>query len=86
LGDLARCEEDVVSYALYPQIAREFFLRRQRGDAMDKGIVAALAAALIARQPASPPSSVPPAANGCVSSAWMQAARAGLQGPWTGLL
>jgi pyruvate/oxaloacetate carboxyltransferase len=29
VGDLARSEEDVVSYALFPEIAREYFQSRQ---------------------------------------------------------
>jgi oxaloacetate decarboxylase alpha subunit len=85
LGDLAHSDEDVVSYALYPQIAREFFVRRQDGDSMDKGVVAALAVALLARQPASAPSPGPEATCAPSASAWKLAARARLQGPWAGL-
>jgi pyruvate/oxaloacetate carboxyltransferase len=32
IGDLARSEEDVLSYALFPEIAREYFLWREAGD------------------------------------------------------
>ena len=35
LGDLARSEEDVVLYALFPQVAREFFQRRAKGFATE---------------------------------------------------
>ena len=31
IGDLARSEEDVISYALFPSVAREFFQRRAKG-------------------------------------------------------
>jgi pyruvate/oxaloacetate carboxyltransferase len=31
IGDLARSEEDVLSYALFPDIAREYFLARESG-------------------------------------------------------
>ena len=31
IGDLAQSDEDVLSYALFPQVAREFFQRRARG-------------------------------------------------------
>jgi pyruvate/oxaloacetate carboxyltransferase len=31
IGDLARSEEDVLSYALFPDIAREYFLARETG-------------------------------------------------------
>ena len=85
LGDLAGCEEDVVSYALYPQVAREFFLRRQQGDTLDKGVVAALAAVLLAQQTPSPRSELPASAPALAPSAWKQAARARLQGPWARL-
>lgn len=46
LGDLARCEEDVLSYVLFPQVAMPFFKRRDRKDALPKETVAVLAAAL----------------------------------------
>ncbi|MEG6615898.1 oxaloacetate decarboxylase subunit alpha [Peptococcaceae bacterium 1198_IL3148] len=32
IKDLAKSEEDVISYALFPQIARRFFQARQRGE------------------------------------------------------
>jgi oxaloacetate decarboxylase alpha subunit len=48
VGDRAKCEEDVISYALFPQVALEFFKKRDAGDLFDKEIVAAIAAALVA--------------------------------------
>ncbi|MBQ3866504.1 MAG: oxaloacetate decarboxylase subunit alpha [Clostridia bacterium] len=30
-GDLARCDEDVLSYAMFPQVARTFFEKREAG-------------------------------------------------------
>lgn len=45
-GDLARSEEDVVSYALFPQVARPFFERRNKGLGGKEEIAAAIAAAL----------------------------------------
>lgn len=47
IGDLARCEEDVLSYALFPQVARAFFenrLRKERG--VDDELLAVLTAAV----------------------------------------
>ncbi len=46
LGDLAKCEEDVLSYVLFPQVAMPFFKRRDRKDELPKETVAVLAAAL----------------------------------------
>lgn len=33
IGSLARSEEDVLSYALFPEIAKEYFLAREAGEA-----------------------------------------------------
>lgn len=58
IGSLAKCEEDVISYAIFPQVARDFFEWRERGGGPENEIVAAIAAALTAdvrRQPAAEP-------------------------------
>lgn len=46
LGSLARSEEDVVSYALFPQIAKPFFQRRNAGLGGGEEMAAAIAATL----------------------------------------
>lgn len=46
LGALATCEEDVLSYVLFPQVAMPFFQRRARKDELSRETVAVLAAAL----------------------------------------
>jgi len=51
IGDLAQNEEDVISYAIFPQPARDFFEWRRRGGGLEKDVVAAIAAALTAGQP-----------------------------------
>jgi len=48
IGDLAKSEEDVISYALFPQVARDFFLWREAGSGPEPAMVAAIAAALTA--------------------------------------
>jgi pyruvate/oxaloacetate carboxyltransferase len=52
IGDLARSEEDIISYALFPQTARPFLERRARsatgGD--QEAIVAAIATLLVEQQ------------------------------------
>jgi len=59
IGSLAKCEEDVISYALFPQVARDFFEWREAGGQPEPQLVAAIAAALAADasklQPAPPP-------------------------------
>ncbi len=79
LGSLARSEEDVISYALYPQITREFLERRSRGAGTDPSTLAAIAAALSAARPPAAASAPPP------ESAWKMAGRSSLQAGWAGL-
>jgi pyruvate/oxaloacetate carboxyltransferase len=47
IGDLAPNEEDVISYALFPQVARPFLERRARGSDGKEPLVAALAGLLL---------------------------------------
>lgn len=47
IGDLAQSEEDVISYALFPQVARPFFERRRAGAAAKEALVAAIAARVV---------------------------------------
>jgi oxaloacetate decarboxylase alpha subunit len=46
LGDLAKSEEDVLSFVLFPQVAMPFFKRRARTNELSQETVAILAAAL----------------------------------------
>jgi oxaloacetate decarboxylase alpha subunit len=81
IGDLATCEEDVVSYALFPQIAKPFFIRRRQGLGGKEELAAAIAAALFNQADAK--SARPEAAAGPVrGSMWKMAARAGVQRGW----
>ncbi len=50
IGDLARSEEDVISYALFPQVARDFLQWRAAGGGTEPEKVAAIVAALTADQ------------------------------------
>jgi pyruvate/oxaloacetate carboxyltransferase len=47
IGDLARSEEDVISYALFPQVAKPFLERRARGSDGKGPLVAAIAGLLL---------------------------------------
>jgi len=40
IGDLAESEEDVLSYCLFPQVAREFLLRRRDGVELEEAVPA----------------------------------------------
>jgi len=49
IGDLARCEEDVLSYALFPQVATTFFqnrIKKELGVSDEEELVAVIAAAI----------------------------------------
>jgi oxaloacetate decarboxylase alpha subunit len=52
VGALARSEEDIISYALFPQIARPFLERRNKGLGGNEEVAAAIAAALFAKMDA----------------------------------
>jgi oxaloacetate decarboxylase (Na+ extruding) subunit alpha len=74
LGALATCEEDVVSYALFPQVARPFFERRRKGLGGKEEIAAAIAASLF--QQADAKAARPAAAQARATSPWKMSARA----------
>ncbi len=46
IGPLAQSDEDVLSYVLFPQVAREFLEWREQGAGLEPELVAAIAAAL----------------------------------------
>lgn len=48
IGDLAQSDEDVIAYALFPQVAREFFERRAKGFAREPEKSAAPTTAAVA--------------------------------------
>lgn len=52
VGDLAESEEDIISYALFPQVAKPFLERRRDGAGGKAQMVAAIAAALTAQESA----------------------------------
>ena len=84
IGSIARSEEDVISYALFPQIARPFLERRARGSDGKEPVAAAIAGMLLhrleeqaRREPPTPPApSVSP-----WKTTWRPAS-----GRWTGIL
>jgi oxaloacetate decarboxylase alpha subunit len=52
IGDLAKSEEDILSYALFPQIARPFLERRAKGMGGKEELAAAIAAMLLQQEEA----------------------------------
>jgi oxaloacetate decarboxylase alpha subunit len=49
-GDLAETEEDLLSFVLFPQVARPFLERRKQGGGAKEALVAAIAAKLVQDQ------------------------------------
>jgi len=82
IGDLARSEEDVISYALFPQVARPFLERRARGADEYTAVIAAIAAKL-ALEADVQTAAQPAEKSGPSVSAWKQSWRPSRQ--WTGL-
>jgi oxaloacetate decarboxylase alpha subunit len=81
IGDLAHNEEDVISYALFPQVARPFLERRARGADEHTAIIAAIAAQLALAADSSQAQPVEKA--GTSISPWKLAWRPAQR--WTGL-
>ena len=82
IGFLARSEEDVMSYALFPQIAKPFLQRRSQGLGGREEMAAAIGEALFAQaaaREAKPAAAAGPARG---ESMWKMAARAGIQRGW----
>jgi len=81
IGELAKSDEDVLSYALFPQIARPFLERRARGLSGKEETAAAVAVALFQQHDAKLDKrtgpQVTPAASG---STWKLSARAAMMG------
>jgi oxaloacetate decarboxylase alpha subunit len=82
IGDLAQSEEDVMSYALFPQIARPFLARRKQGLGGREELAAAIGEALYQQANARSAKLQPAAAAGANGSPWKMAARTGLQRGW----
>jgi len=82
IGELARSEEDVISYALFPQVARPFLERRARGSEGKEAVVAAIAGLLMRRLQEQ--QNEAPAPDGA-STAWRNSWRPGA-GRWSGLI
>jgi len=77
IGDLARSEEDVLSYALFPQVARTFLERRAAGGPDRRMEIVAAVAAMVAASAPPTPALQPPAA--LALSPWKLSGRPGFR-------
>ncbi|HID64676.1 MAG TPA: oxaloacetate decarboxylase subunit alpha, partial [Anaerolineae bacterium] len=84
IGDLARSEEDIISYALFPQVARPFLERRASGSGGKEEVVAAIAA-MVATRAAAPVRPLEMPSPLMMISPWKIAWRPGRPG-WGGLI
>ena len=83
ISDLAQTEEDVISYALFPQVARPFLERRSKGGGAKEALVAAIAA-LVVQQHEHRPKAVVEKAEAAISP-WKLAWRP-QSGRWRGMI
>ena len=83
IGDLAESEEDVLSYVLFPQVARPFLERRKQGGGAREALVAAIAAKVIQEHERRPTAAVEEAVVSV--SPWKVAWRP-QRGRWGGLI
>jgi oxaloacetate decarboxylase alpha subunit len=83
IGDLAQSEEDVISYALFPQVARPFLERRKDGGGAKEALVAAVAAVVVQQHERRPRTAAEKA--GISVSPWKNAWRP-QSGRWGGLI
>ena len=83
IGDLAQSEEDVLSYVLFPQVARPFLERRQKNGGATEALVAAIAALVVRQRQAKPARQAERPAAAAVSP-WKASWRP--QGHWGGLI
>ncbi|BDU72065.1 pyruvate carboxylase subunit B [Mesoterricola silvestris] len=80
IGDLAESDEDICSYALFPQIAKPFLARRRQGLGGKEEVAAAIAAAMFAQADAK--AAKPAAGPAPAASMWKMAGRTGAQRGW----
>jgi oxaloacetate decarboxylase alpha subunit len=83
IGDLAETEEDLLSYALFPQVARPFLERRKKGSGGREALVAAVAALVVQQYQHRPTMAAEKA--GISISPWRMAWRP-QRGRWGGLI
>ncbi len=78
IGDLAKSEEDILSYALFPQIARPFLERRVKGLGGKEESAAAIAAMIFQQEEAKASKAKTATARVAGVAPWKMAGRAGL--------
>jgi len=83
IGDLAQNEEDVISYALFPQVAKPYLERRAGGADEHTAVIAAIAAKLALEADKAQVQEQPSSKTGVAGNTWKQAWRPARA--WTGL-
>jgi pyruvate/oxaloacetate carboxyltransferase len=78
IGDLAQSEEDVLAYALFPQIARPFLVRRAKGLGGKEEFAAAIAAVILRQEESKASKAKTATARVAGAAPWKMAGRAGL--------
>jgi oxaloacetate decarboxylase alpha subunit len=83
IGNLAKSDEDVLSYALFPQIAKPFLEHRAKGMGGKGEIVASVAAALFQQADMKAAKQTSAAADSApAQSLWKVSGRAGMERGW----
>jgi pyruvate/oxaloacetate carboxyltransferase len=80
IGALAKSEEDILSYALFPQIARPFLERRAKGMGGKEEAAAAIALALFQQQESKASRAHAVAAPAATGSPWKMTGRSSMMG------
>lgn len=82
IGSLATCDEDVLSYALFPQVARSFLDRRRRGMGGKEEVAGAIAAMLFQQKERQAKKTEAIGAPPVALSYWKVLGRQHLRGGW----
>ncbi len=77
IGDTAKNLDDVLSFVMFPQVAREFFAWRDGGGGLEREAVAAIVAAMVLgeKRAAPAPAAAPAESNGASTAVWKQFGR-----------
>ncbi len=80
IGALAKSDEDILSYALFPQVAKPFLERRNKGLGGKEEVAAAIAAVLLQQKQAKDAMKAAAPVAGKQTSGWKAFGRRNLQG------
>ncbi len=77
IGETAKGIDDVLSFVMFPQVAREFFAWRDSGGGLEREAVAAIVGAMVLgeKRPAQEPAAAQAETNGADTAVWKQFGR-----------